>query len=261
MNKLKVINSDLVIKLTDEVKFPSNKSEVIERYKNGKPFYFNEEDLIETSIIFNEEEVLSKLDYESELRDYNSSKIIYQSLKEIPVRAAADKRLWTTLTHRELWSYVSKRWPFMEDQDKALNNIHQHWLFKFSDRTAFTRNAISRLWWAAHLTYSPWEKEESLKVFQDDNNPFKYTKIMTSLSQLWFDVTEREWGGSLIYRICFLETYNRIMKRKEVSDKTGLSNELAKWFTGVLVPDIIIASKKDPLCLVEYVEELTENFI
>ena len=51
------------------------------------------------------------------------------------------------------------------------------------------------------------------------------------------------------------------MKRKEVSDKTGLSNELAKWFTGVLVPDIIIASKKDPLCLVEYVEELTENFI
>ena len=149
----------------------------------------------------------------------------------------------------------------MDDQDKALNNIHQHWLFKFSDRTAFTRNAISRLWWAAYLTYSPWEKEESLQVFQDVGNPFKYTKIMTSLSQLWFDVTEREWGGNLIYRICFLETYNRIINTRDIKDKTGLSNELAKWFTGVLVPDIIIASKKDPLSLVEYVEELTENFI
>ena len=148
----------------------------------------------------------------------------------------------------------------MDDEDKAINNIHQHWLFKFSDRTAFTRNAISRLWWAAYLTYAPWEKEESLKVFQD-SNPFKYTEIMTGLSQLWFDVTEREWGGSLIYRICFLETYNRIINSKDISDKTGFSNELAKWFTGVLVPDIIIASKKDPLSLVEYVEELTDNFI
>ena len=261
MNRLKVINSDLVLKLTDEVKSPSNKLELIDRYKNGEPFIFSDEDLIETSIIFNKEDVLKSLDFDSELRDYNSSKAIYLSLKDIPVRAAADKRLWATLTHRELWPYISKRWPFMDDQDKALNNIHQHWLFKFSDRTAFTRNAISRLWWAAYLTYSPWEKEESLKVFQDVSNPFKYTKIMTSLSQLWFDVTEREWGGNLIYRICFLETYDRIINTKDIKDKTGLSNELAKWFTGVLVPDIIIASKKDPLSLVEYVEELTENFI
>jgi len=261
MNRLKVINSDLVLKLTDEVKSPSNKLELIDRYKNGEPFIFSDEDLIETSIIFNKEDVLKSLDFDSELRDYNSSKAIFLSLKDIPIRAAADKRLWATLTHRELWPYISKRWPFMEDQDKALNNIHQHWLFKFSDRTAFTRNAISRLWWAAYLTYSPWEKEESLKVFQDVSNPFKYTKIMTSLSQLWFDVTEREWGGNLIYRICFLETYDRIINTKDIKDKTGLSNELAKWFTGVLVPDIIIASKKDPLSLVEYVEELTENFI
>ena len=43
---------------------------------------------------------------------------------------------------------------------------------------------------------------------------------MTGLSQLWFDVTEREWGGSLIYRICFLETYNRIINSKDISDKT-----------------------------------------
>ena len=224
MNKLKVINSDMVLKLTDEVKSPSNKSELIERYKNGDPFIFKEEDLIETSIMFNAEEILNKLDSDSELRDYNSSKAIFLSLKNIPIRAAADKRLWATLTHRELWPYISKRWQFMDDEDKAINNIHQH------------------------------------KVFQD-SNPFKYTEIMTGLSQLWFDVTEREWGGSLIYRICFLETYNRIINSKDISDKTGFSNELAKWFTGVLVPDIIIASKKDPLSLVEYVEELTDNFI
>ena len=62
MNKLKVINSDMVLKLTDEVKSPSNKSELIERYKNGDPFIFKEEDLIETSIMFNAEEILNKLD-------------------------------------------------------------------------------------------------------------------------------------------------------------------------------------------------------
>ena len=127
MNKLKVINSDMVLKLTDEVKSPSNKSELIERYKNGDPFIFKEEDLIETSIMFNAEEILNKLDSDSELRDYNSSKAIFLSLKNIPIRAAADKRLWATLTHRELWPYISKRWQFKDDEDKAINNIHQHW--------------------------------------------------------------------------------------------------------------------------------------
>ena len=85
MNKLKVINSDMVLKLTDEVKSPSNKSELIERYKNGDPFIFKEEDLIETSIMFNAEEILNKLDSDSELRDYNSSKAIFLSLKNIPI--------------------------------------------------------------------------------------------------------------------------------------------------------------------------------
>ena len=46
-----------------------------------------------------------------------------------------------------------------------------------------------------------------------------------------------------------------------MTPKWQQSEEAEASGRSLLVPDIIIASKKDPLSLVEYVEELTDNFI
>ena len=136
----------------------------------------------------------------------------------------------------------------------TLSRIKNRWLFDQSDRNSFARNAISRLWWSAHLTYKPWEIEKSLEIFKDQD-PYKYTKILTSSSQLIQDVLDRKWGSNLILRICFLEATKRIMEKRGLTI-TKLSKELSIIFRACLIPDIILISEKDPYALVEYIEEV-----
>ena len=86
------------------------------------------------------------------------------------------------------------------------------------------------------------EKEESLKIFESED-PYKYTKILTSSSQLIQDILDRKWGSNLIFRICFLEAFTRIKNKKEIS-KTKLSYKLSIIFRACLIPDIILLAER-----------------
>ena len=249
MENLKVIRTSKQESLTREVELFKDEKQLAQNYINSEGFIFEEADLIPTNLKLDIEEINSKLNPKS---DSESSIIIYESLKNLNLINASDKRLWTTLCHKQFMKYVQDRWP-LKDTPRSI--ILSRWLFNGTDRTAFTRNAISRLWWAGHLTAEPWKKEPSLEFLKNDD-PYKYTRIMTDVAQLWFDITEREWGGNLIYRICFLETFDRISKSKNIS-ATFLSRELSKIFTGVLVADVVLVAHKEPQALIEYVEELT----
>lgn len=249
METLKVIRTTKQESLTREVELIKDEKLLGQKYINSHGFDFEESDLITTNLKLDSDEIKSKLNPKS---DSESAILIYESLKDLNLINASDKRLWTTLCHQQFMKYVQDRWP-LKNTPKSI--ILSRWLFNGTDRTAFTRNAISRLWWAGHLTAEPWNKEPLLE-FLRDHDPYKYTRIMTEVSQLWFDITEREWGGNLIYRICFLETFDRIQKSKNVS-ATFLSRELSKIFTGVLVADVVLVAHKEPLALIEYVEELT----
>ena len=245
MSTLYVLKNQAMYDLMAKVSSLEEK-EVIALYQKKESFNFSNNELLDSQIEIDIDKLNSKLDPNS---DSKSSIAIYSSFINLNPIDASDKRLWITLSHRDFWNYVQLRWPLKETPKSIVDS---RWLFNGSDRTAFTRNSISRLWWAGHLTFSPWDQLESLNVFKSED-PYKYTKIMTNTSQLWFDVTEREWGSNLVFRICFLEAFDRILSEQQITNRTSLSRKLSIILTASLVPDIVLASQKDPLSLLEYI--------
>ena len=73
--------------------------------------------------------------------------------------------------------------------------ILSHWFVGGNDRS-LRRHAIARLWWAAHLTVSPWEKDpvfyQGVKFKTDDS--YLFTKILFSTQDVFQQVLERSLG-------------------------------------------------------------------
>lgn len=63
---------------------------------------------------------------------------------------ARDERLWCHLTHTIFLDYTRQRWPIPSDDNKAIAHISTHF-FASSNRQVERDNAVSRLWWMAHL--------------------------------------------------------------------------------------------------------------
>ena len=76
---------------------------------------------------------------------------IYNALKNLTPQQATDERVWTYLTHFVFWDYTRARWaPFPKDKKKKANSIKSHF-FLPNARSMVRDNAISRLWWMAHI--------------------------------------------------------------------------------------------------------------
>ena len=120
------------------------------------------------------------------------------------------------------------------------------------------RNAFSRLWWAAELTYAPWEKDQKFNCFKTDD-PYKYTKILSenNKSQAIVDVLEREFGGSLLFRICFLEAFNILVEEKGLTP-TLASAKLSVLFNALLIPSSVSAHEENPEDLLAKILKLQE---
>ena len=233
--------------------------DLIDNYCEEDGFLFDEEFLTPTRLDIDIDSINSQLNADKKF-DARSGIIIYKALKNLTPIAASNKCLWTTLTHREFKKYTIKRWP-LKNNEKDRGLINSHFFFDKDDRRAYRRNAISRLWWGTFITVSPWEKDTSLS-FLKSNDEYRFTKIMLSSQQLWFDVQERRWGCDVVYRTCFLEAYYRLliskMHEKCSLSPTDFSNELAKLFTASLVHDVDLVLRKDPEKIIDNIFELNK---
>lgn len=108
---------------------------------------------------------------------------------------AADKRLWTYLTHVTFKDYTSQRW-----KGEA---IEERWFLTGNSSRALRRNAISRLWWATHLTIAPWEKDNYFLMLQNDDK-YVYTKALKN-EDIMQGLLERKIGWSKKLLIGILE--------------------------------------------------------
>ena len=79
---------------------------------------------------------------------------------------ARDERLWCHLTHTTFLGYARQRWPIPSDDNKAIAHIATHF-FASSNRQVERDNAVSRLWWMAHLCtrVSGASHKEALEAF------------------------------------------------------------------------------------------------
>jgi len=143
--------------------------------------------------------------------DLENSISIFKQLKNLDRVQANDRRLWVALTHGRFFRYTKERWnPSKYSNDAILRRFH----YEGSGLETRMRNSISRLWWAAKVTY--------------DNNrtdPFELTKLLWSKQDLIQNILERSFGTNRNVVIGILETYR---------DNPGISEDnLRVLYTGL----------------------------
>lgn len=152
--------------------------------------------------------------------DADNAIAIHRYLGGLTELQASDRRLWVYLTHAEFFNYCRLRFPFRSSTNDV-NNVIDHWFF---GKGKLRRNAISRLWWAAHLTYAPWKECEELRRFQKDDEYF-YTRFILKNQDIYQGIIERDFGSSLVVRIVSLDVL------AEAESQTSSLTQLATRFT------------------------------
>jgi len=126
--------------------------------------------------------------------DFKSSRIIFDELGNLSLTQANDRRLWVHLTHSRFFKYTKKRWNI--GSDSSNNAILDRFHFEGAGLSTRMRNSISRLWWAAKVTYDA-----------NRTNPYELTELIWRKQDLFMNLVERSYGTypSVIYG--FLEFY------------------------------------------------------
>jgi len=83
--------------------------------------------------------------------DAKNALIIFNALKKISPELARREELWVSLTHGELFEYSRTRWKVPKNDDDAAQRAVEAHFFANDLRDIESRNAVSRLFWGAHL--------------------------------------------------------------------------------------------------------------
>lgn len=140
--------------------------------------------------------------------DAENSIRVHQWLRHLPRAAATDARLWTYLSHAEYFEYCRARWDVPSDIEAARRAIVSHW-FVGGGRGGLRRNAVARLWWAAALTFAPWDMDSELDHWRKPD-PYHFTRVLLSNQDVYQGVVERRFGSSLRVRILLLQAIDEI---------------------------------------------------
>ena len=158
--------------------------------------------------------------------DLDNSIILHEFYKGIDETQASDPRLWAYLSHREFRKYSLARWGISgeykdlkteEDKQRAINQLLDHWFVSSNDRD-LRRHAIARLWWAAHLTYAPWERDSEFFGDLKNKDPYYYTRVLLLTQDIYQQVLERAMGRSnriLISVLDYLDKNNDFAKLRD----------------------------------------------
>lgn len=88
---------------------------------------------------------------QSGLKDAENCMLILKILPNLSPADATDERIWTTLSIFQYRDYALSRWPIEnQNKEKRVKHIKNHW-FANGVRGRMRDNAISRLWWMAHI--------------------------------------------------------------------------------------------------------------
>lgn len=184
--------------------------------------------------------------------DLENAITLYNYYKGIDETQASDPRLWAYLSHVEFRQYSLARWGLAEkyknvtdetQKRKAINQILDHWFIGSNDRD-LRRHAIARLWWAAHLTYAPWEKDPEFFSDFKKEDPYHYTKVLLSTQDIYQQVLERSMCRSERILISVLDYLD---KNKEFASSRESIRDLMKELNLVYGTKKIITLDKKSL--------------
>jgi len=226
MQTLRILRTDKVVKLRQAAEHDDT---ALEAYAGAPSFpSISDADLLNTTILVPDtpprlEVAPAKQDRPAQ--DADNAIRVYRYLETLTRTQAADHRLWISLAHTIFFEYVKARWGD-EDRTKLRTSVLRHWFLpRGRSKAALRTQAISRLWWAAYLTYAPWKEDPELEVFKTADE-FRFTRTLLRQQQIYFDHIERNYGSDLRLRICLLDSLDRYLGT--VSQKDGLSRETSK---------------------------------
>jgi len=158
--------------------------------------------------------------------DLENAIVLHEFYKKLDETQASDPRLWIYLSHEQFRKYTMVRWGYTgeykdlktdSDKQKAINYFLEHWFVSGNDRD-LRRHALARLWWAARLTYAPWEKDPEFFGDLKKKNPYFFTEVLLSTQDIYQQVLERGMGRSsriLISILDFLSQDKDFAKSRE----------------------------------------------
>jgi len=141
---------------------------------------------------------------------------LHQALPKLTPLQARDPRLWTRLTHIDLWAYMRKRWPIerwqKDGEQTTLSGIRSRYFVAQSQSRALLRNGAARLWWTAEVSHDP-----------DRENPYELTPVLFYTLDITQTLLERNMGRSRDIVASFLEFIKRNEKELvQEGDKSRL---------------------------------------
>lgn len=153
-------------KYVQELKNKASSGASIALY-NSKSFAFEKRQLLTLPNVEVGSNLLSKLDVKD---DFKTAVVLYEEFKDLEPIQAADERLWTYLTHVDLYPYMIERWPgvYSGEASKQSKYILDHWFLGSQSQSGLIRHAIAGLWWSVYLSV-----DESA-----EENRYDLTKIL-----------------------------------------------------------------------------------
>lgn len=136
--------------------------------------------------------------------DLENAILLYKYYGNLDETQASDPRLWAYLSHIEFRKYTLARWGIKgtfedlkrtEEKVRAINYVYEHWFAGENDRD-LRRHAISRLWWATHLTYAPWESDPEFFKDLKNEDTYYYTRVLFLTQDIYQQLLERSMGRS-----------------------------------------------------------------
>ncbi|MBN8625466.1 MAG: hypothetical protein J0M17_08260 [Planctomycetes bacterium] len=151
---------------------------------------------------------------EKDLFDFENAVRLHKALPTLTPVQAQDPRLWTRLTHVELWNYMRLRWPIerYENKEKAVGRMREQYFVAQRQSRALIRNGAARLWWAARLTYDP-----------DRANAYELTHVLLKSLDIAKNLLERNFGRAPTLTRTFLDF---VLRNKHECLASGNSSRL-----------------------------------
>ncbi len=121
-----------------------------------------------------------------DLKDFENTRKLFDTLKSLNPVQATDPRLWTYMTHVTFWPYMRKRWKLEASTTKAGNErdyILSHYFVRSLESRALLRNGVARLWWYGFLTYD-----------SNRENPYELTGVLLKQLDIAQQILERSLG-------------------------------------------------------------------
>ncbi|HOM90401.1 MAG TPA: DUF6339 family protein [Bacteroidia bacterium] len=142
MEKQQIFKEKYLLKLKDEID--------TDKYRSNE-FVYDKKQTLMMPNINKPDGLLSKLNHQ---KDFETAVAIFEAFKNLEPIQASDERLWSYLSHVDLYPYMVKRWPdvYTSKASKPENYIRDHWFLETTAQSNLMRHSISGLWWSVYLS-------------------------------------------------------------------------------------------------------------